>query len=504
MQWIQVAAASGNILGQRAIPFQFVVMFEGSGPLGAYAPTGGERLQVVARIWRNGDPPTITTTFDVAAVKMTFWDLDRLGAGNWQYDLNIQIGSTINTQSSGFGTIANGAMFPSGSSTQWMVYGACQIQPGGTLEQPTMRCSIDNGSSVGQLFDFGGIRRSSTARRDYLSLGGMRVLVVDNATTRLAVQGRDEHSNTSERTTYHRAEFFSVKLSALARSVVIQKTNSDSSREKILSDHDAPVPGLLQWEPTMTGVEGGMMFTTYLRAPEMTFQPQSWMHYMLFGSRAIYWSERYLIGGPEGSVGTVGMGLLPAFNRQDPRSYQLGSSNPAEATAQSTYFGEDQCAVAFVFETDPAVYQKSSRPADPPTIIVVPGRETDLNLADVSAIPFEPTDYSFQDDPGDDFSIDNPMGYAITWPRFAKPKQTHTLPFTLKESERNTLMSFIESAPGRVFKWTPPEIGGSPKLFRVVGDITESMAEAGRGPGTDSVLWSIAIPCVELVWYGTS
>lgn len=497
-------AVNGQILGTRGIPFQFILVFESGGSLGAYSPTGAERLQIVARVSRNGDPPTISTSFDIVATSITFWDLDRLGSANWEHYSQTFVSTSLNANSSGIGTVGSpSAYFPIGVSENYLVYSAVEYRPGSNLEAPTIRVSQDIGGTAGQLFDIGGTRRTGSTNADYLSMGGMRVLVVDGSTTRLVLQGVDGHDG-GDRTTVHRADFFSVRLGQLAASHVLQKANTDGTREKILSDHDAATPGRLQWEPTLANVTGNMIFTGYLRAPETGTQPRSWTHFLLFGTRAVYWSERYLIGGPDGSCGVVAMGRLPAFNPQDPRSYQLAASNPAEASAASTYFAEDQCVVAFVFEMDASVFLKTGRPADPSTILVIPGRETSLGLADVSVLPYEPTDYSFVDDVGEPFDIESPMGQRVTWPRFAKPRTIHTLPFLLKESERNTLLSFFETAPGRVFAWTPPDAGGAQKMFRVVGDIAETMQDAGRGPGTDSVLWSIAVPVVELVWYGSA
>ena len=123
----------------RAIPFMFVRHFlTGGFGLGKYNTNGFKQLQLVARIFRNGDPSTIKVKFKIGNIRMMFWDIERLGnvaPKSWHSHRFRAIASPNNLASEGKRTFTSSPNFPFNAAVgaeQWMVWMSTEYQPGFT------------------------------------------------------------------------------------------------------------------------------------------------------------------------------------------------------------------------------------------------------------------------------------------------------------------------------------------------------------------------------------
>ncbi len=439
----------------RSVPFFMQLLYTPA--VGTW--DGARSLIVRARMARNGDPPTWAGAIAVSELTVLIFDLGRLTASNYftrtaafsgaarENAINSEAWKVYDTSPTGFG--ANGE--------DWLCFASWNYIPQSFTAPPRFRVNVENAvpatSTIFGTHRFGMLPRGGAAKvgcHQYKQ-GGWFTKTIAPAACFVTMEGRDWHTETTNRTLVEAWQFFAVRLSAFSGVTKVHYGTANS-----VSD-----PGnyfaLMETSLVNTSRQVILANQTLSMADAVSRSFFSQLR-MEDGSHS---KPEFLTTCPYVHNDLEGVQSYAAAQRDLGANVQhrFGARRNLYENPGSTFFqhGYDVSMVGFDFESSPnnASYPIQVSGAD---VVIAPGYEAG-GLAALAELPIKPS-FAMPVDlvvPHEELKPPT-MPYRITWPRFLTPRGRYDIGWSgLTRAEVDTLSAFFVAQAKAAFKYQPPD-----------------------------------------------
>lgn len=500
------------------------------GDRGKYQPAGPDRrLELVARTYLDGDPPTVAPKFEVFRSRMMFWDLSALTTDDWFHYKYAPVGGSLAGISGGNAIKVNctSSNLPFNAvigQQPWLIFQRVSYEPTtasiGTSADPVQlefasgapplspRRYADPG--ISHYLDpkwFGRLNLGAgLGIRETYSDGAIDLLTVKDNNTVVGFRSWDPTQPTTGGTVILSAEWLAIRYWKLPRiNSRVHRDNwyKSTAAAKLYNGAQNPSPVAQNFEPLLKGVTGNLMIGTYsVNTRKRGLRSDAGA----FFSEVIGTNKGVLYGSGLHQIALVGstpahLSLVQQRNvtSEEPQLRQFGMEHPVYGKDTDGWYGMDTRIVTWHFELDAEVFRKNRKPPPPPAVVVIPGREA-ADLSALTALPVEPeTIIPEQIDVGGERSLRPPMGYRIQWPLFSAARSVVEFTFAVEEADRATITAFFQNQAQRAFKWTPRNPGASAVAYAAISDPQETqLSTVGNG------FFRVTVRCVELLWTGVN
>ena len=443
--------------------------------------TATDTLEFVARIDRNGDAKTVNGSFQVLQWWGMAWNKDRLTPGEFFYDHYTPINARFNFNNPNAVATPNYRLFrsfgqPGGLNDTWLIFSGIGYYPVHPTLPPWWNIHEDPAGTAENWIlgntGWGQVPRGKPGvkmgRRDgqdqHHQLLGMAVHTLKGETRNFLLRGSERH-NTGQNSAVRTWFTFGVNLTEMSFPAFAR-----SALGKYPPDPIAGAPIF----PGSTTVEfSNSRYSDYVL---LVSAAPRW-----FSQRSLRYSIRLVL-----DEGTLVCGnflwqqwmkrefagsVLAGINKNHKKGVVETAIKGTALPPAPTLLAEDAQIVGFYFENDPE--NIDFPPEIPgPELVIIPDRE----VVDASALttpPFEPSWKIEMEEVENWFKWTADDGTPITWPRFLKGRRMFSFQWPgLTATEVETMLAWADALKENAWKWTHPDEGPPPLVFRFMGKVS--------------------------------